>query len=96
MKREPKKKWIKALESGRYKQTQGNLELDGRYCCLGVLCKTMRIDPQTAKSSFEYELLSESFLEKVGLTEEEQSKLAGMNDNGKSFREIAAYIRANL
>ena len=96
MEREPKKKWIKALESGRYKQTQENLELDGRYCCLGVLCKTMRIDPRIVKSSFDFELLSESFLEKVGLTEEEQSKLAGMNDNGKSFREIAAYIRANL
>ena len=96
MKQEPKKKWIKALESGRYKQTQENLELDGRYCCLGVLCKTMRIDPQTAKSSFDYELLSESVLEKVGLTKTEQGTLAGMNDNGKSFREIAAYIRANL
>ena len=96
MKREPKKKWIKALESGRYKQTQGNLELDGRYCCLGVLCKTMRIDPQTAKIGFDYELLSESVLEKVGLTETEQSKLAVMNDKGKSFGEIAAHIRANL
>ena len=96
MKQEPKKKWIKALESGRYKQTQENLELDGRYCCLGVLCKTMRIDPQTAKNSFCHELLSESFLEKVGLREEEQSRLAGMNDKGNSFMEIAAYIRANL
>ena len=96
MKREPKKKWIKALESGRYKQTQTSLEFDGRYCCLGVLCKAMRIDPQTAKSSFDYEMLSKSFLEKVGLTEAEQSKLAGMNDEGKSFMEIAAYIHANL
>ena len=96
MKREPKKKWIKALESGRYKQTRDNIELDGRYCCLGVLCKTMRIDPQTAKSELNYELLSESVLEKVGLTEAEQNKLSRMNDEGKSFREIAAYIRANL
>ena len=94
MKREPKKKWIKALESGRYKQTRENLELDGRCCCLGVLCKTMRIDPQIVKNNFE--LLSESFLEKIGLSEAEQSKLAGMNDEGKSFTEIAAHIRANL
>ena len=96
MERESKKKWIKALESGRYKQTKENLELDGHYCCLGVLCKTMRIDLQTAKSSFDYEMLSESVLEKVGLTEAEQNKLARMNDEGKSFREIAVYIRANL
>ena len=42
------------------------------------------------------DMLSESFLEKIGLSEAEQSKLAGMNDEGKSFMEIAAYIRANL
>ena len=94
VKQEPKKKWIKALESGRYKQTRASLEFDGRYCCLGVLCKTMRIDPQIVKSNFE--LLSESFLEKIGLSEAEQSKLASMNDEGKSFTEIAAHIRANL
>ena len=41
-------------------------------------------------------MLSESFLEKIGLSAAEQSKLAGMNDEGKSFMEIAAYIRANL
>ena len=43
-----KKMWIKALESGKYKQTRGNLasRLDDEkrptersgFCCLGVLC----------------------------------------------------------
>ncbi len=30
--------WIAALRSGDYKQTDGSLCSDGKYCCLGVLC----------------------------------------------------------
>lgn len=30
-------KWIKALRSGKYKQTTGVLRSDQGYCCLGVL-----------------------------------------------------------
>lgn len=30
-------KWLAALRSGKYKQTQNHLEKDGGYCCLGVL-----------------------------------------------------------
>jgi hypothetical protein len=32
-----KKLWIEALRSGEFKQGQGYLERDGRYCALGVL-----------------------------------------------------------
>ena len=39
MKRAAARLWIKALESGKYKQTRGNLrDADGSMCCLGVLC----------------------------------------------------------
>jgi hypothetical protein len=42
MKRSWAFKWVKALESGRYKQTVGALrKMKGKkpaYCCLGVLC----------------------------------------------------------
>ena len=31
-------KWVKALESGRYKQGNGSLLRDGQFCCLGVAC----------------------------------------------------------
>lgn len=37
MPKELKTKWLEALRSGEYKQTQGALECDGSYCCLGVL-----------------------------------------------------------
>lgn len=33
-----KEMWIEALESGEYKQGHGQLEKDGQFCCLGVLC----------------------------------------------------------
>jgi hypothetical protein len=31
-------KWVKALRSDEYKQTQGKLKGEGGFCCLGVLC----------------------------------------------------------
>jgi len=37
-----KKKWLKALRSGDYKQTQGRLKNHERYCCLGVLCDVVK------------------------------------------------------
>lgn len=43
---ELKTKWVKALRSGRYKQTQQQLKsIEGGkpyYCCLGVLCTVSR------------------------------------------------------
>lgn len=32
------KKWVAALRSGEYKQTQGRLQENDCYCCLGVAC----------------------------------------------------------
>lgn len=32
-------KWINALRSGKYKQTQGSLQDAKGYCCLGVACE---------------------------------------------------------
>lgn len=38
MNKEVKKLWVDALNSGNYRQTQGQLcDGNGRYCCLGVL-----------------------------------------------------------
>lgn len=39
-----KKKWVKALRSGEYKQGRTKLRsLDDKFCCLGVLCNL--VDP---------------------------------------------------
>lgn len=33
--------WIRALESGKYKQGRGALHRRGRHCCLGVACEVL-------------------------------------------------------
>ena len=38
MKLEIKQKWVAALRSGEYEQTEGVLRNGNGYCCLGVLC----------------------------------------------------------
>ena len=38
MRRNIAMKWAKALRSGEYKQTEGQLRGDNGFCCLGVLC----------------------------------------------------------
>jgi len=49
MNKEIKKKWIDALLSGDYKQTQEYLRDDEGYCCLGVLCDIFRKDHNEAQ-----------------------------------------------
>jgi hypothetical protein len=44
MKEKYKKKWLKALRSGEYDQTIGQLASDDGYCCLGVLCEVVAQD----------------------------------------------------
>jgi hypothetical protein len=36
---ENQKLWVEALRSGEYKQGFGQLQIQDRYCCLGVLCR---------------------------------------------------------
>lgn len=38
MKKSVKNLWVKALKSGKYKQTTGTLKDNYGFCCLGVLC----------------------------------------------------------
>lgn len=38
MKEDIKNKWVKALESGEYRQGTGYLHKKDNFCCLGVLC----------------------------------------------------------
>lgn len=36
---ERKQEWIAALRSGEFTQGKGSLNLDNKYCCLGVACE---------------------------------------------------------
>lgn len=44
MKAKYKRLWLKALRSGKYKQTRRVLHDEEGYCCLGVLCDVLKKD----------------------------------------------------
>ena len=104
MNREVKKRWVAALRSGEYEQTAGKLRDEVGFCCLGVLydieaddwwenvggpCWLTHKDGMGAR-------LPEWLSDQVGISIDDQSYLAGMNDNGKTFKQIAAYIERYL
>ena len=96
-----KQEWLKALRSGEYKQTTGMLmtaNQHGKYfCCLGVY-QDVRGFESTDKeilSSNEHPY-TRNGSDVLGLSSVIQKRLASMNDNGKSFEEIADYIETNI
>lgn len=91
-----KKEWIKALRSGRFRQTNHYLEFGGCYCCLGVLDRV--IDPKTDYDRSNYSTAScePLFVNKAELSWADCEDLAAMNDAGATFPEIADWIEANL
>jgi hypothetical protein len=88
-----KAKWVKALRSGKYKQARGRLKnpRTGGFCCIGV--GMLLIDKK-------YDLvdgITSNAARRLGLTDDEQSKLVDMNDyDKKTFETIARYIDENL
>jgi hypothetical protein len=102
-----KKRWVKALRSGKYEQGRERLRQTGdarkhAYCCIGVLCNIvdrrgwLDDDEQPHKLANDCEEMSPPNRERAGLSGEEQAALINMNDNGASFVEIADYIEQNL
>lgn len=105
MKPEYKKRWVEALRSGEYKQGKGALERGGNFCCLGVLCHTMREElniPREVGGDGYYiyggssASLTREWRETFDLQTQEVGELIIMNDAGHPFTEIADYIEGNL
>lgn len=109
MKKELKERWITALRSGDYSQSQGCLQDKYGWCCLGVLCNivdgTKWIEPDENVKEHEYDFGNEvvledmpprEWLENHGLPHGLAKELAGMNDDGTQFVEIAEYIKENV
>lgn len=90
-------KWLRALESGRYKRGKGYLHSDGHYCCLGVGCKIYRIGHLECAGESPLKLVRKLAL--IGSMGENKNNefdsLATFNDSGKTFAEIAAIVRAD-
>lgn len=104
-----KEKWIKALRSGKYKQSKHYLYSKGEdgYCCLGVAGIVCGLDKECLRG---YQLLEDGLgIEQIpkmicGSTVKSNEdynpivdKLTNMNDNkNKSFNYIASYIERYL
>lgn len=92
-------KWLEALESGEYKQCKTTLYDGVGYCCLGVAVKAVLNKPL---KEYEQSVLSREDFIALGLFSDNGSPqvpdyrgcMAEMNDNGMSFKEIAAILRA--
>lgn len=100
MNKKVKTKWLKALRSGRYKQTKAQLMNNDGYCCLGVCLITNKLMTKKAIDNhqvFEGAMLPSKIRINIGLTVKTQEKLVNMNDaEGKDFREIADWIEENI
>ena len=101
MNKEWKQKWVEALRSGKYEQGQGTLKSNNKYCCLGVLYDISEepwndggFNSYTKENTSGH--LGRGFSASVGLNFSQQYKLSSMNDNGKTFSEIADYIEKEL
>lgn len=98
MDKELKEKWIAALRGGDYRQGHRFLYKDGAYCCLGVLHELATGEtPPTSWSSKPQVLrfIDEPIEQHLGGSCA-HTALVAMNDNGKSFAEIADWIEKNL
>lgn len=90
MRADVKRKWVKALTSGKFRQITGNLydeDLRG-YCCLGVLRRCMDRKDEAERSGY----LTDEQLTRFGLGRGEQKRLAHLNDKGVPFDMIAGLI----
>lgn len=109
MNKKVKEKWIKALRSGKYKQTRMGVLRTKRnaFCCLGVLCDV--VDPKSwqKKDSNAYDdhyshqghdtWPTNSITGKLGITPDTVITLVKLNDDAHySFNKIADWVEKNL
>lgn len=101
-----KQRFIQALESGFYVQTDTSLKDDRGYCALGVLCDLYSMEtgiPWVAKFIREFPyysidgrstIIPESVRQWSGIEREIEDNLMGMNDSNISFTKIANYLKS--
>ena len=104
-----KKKWLKALRSGEYRQGRDrlitepgrgrNVSDDYEFCCLGVVQNLYCLEKNETflEDKFWHPVLSQDAEEWAGLRYSVQGNLANLNDvNGWSFKRIANWAEKNL
>ena len=109
MNQEIKAKWLNALRSGEYKQTDDQLRDSQGYCCLGVLCDLHSKETNTnwIQDTYLTEEVSLPRAVKIWINFVSANKttvviknvsrtLAEHNDDGRTFLEIADAIESQL
>lgn len=102
-----KAKWVEALRSGKYAQANRRLRDRDAYCCLGVLCDISGLGnwESDAVGNWVFSapdhwsglmFLPGSVKDHIAFPSGEDDVLMNMNDQGKSFAEIADYIEQKL
>jgi hypothetical protein len=97
-----KRKWIKALKSGKYPKGAGYLGDSRGYCCLGVLALEMvpeyanSVDPDRVQVDGSKHYLPDDLTLLYGLSRDEAGRLADINDSVETFEPVIRYIEANL
>lgn len=101
-----RKAWVKALRSGKYKQTKGRLRSvdDGGMCCLGVGCDISKLGKWSGDSYLVGKggagkiVLDFAVQEWLGLSstagDYKGGHLDGLNDSGVPFDKIADIIES--
>ena len=103
MKRTLRDLWVATLRSGNYKQGRGSLRTkDNRCCCLGVLCDIIdpkrwapeAVDDDGQRFTFGQTggYLTFEQCQEFGISTNIMGELAKLNDEGKSFKDIAKAI----
>jgi hypothetical protein len=101
--KEFKDKWVKALRSGRYKQSVGRLyrDSDNTFCCLGVACNVAGVRRTKITGTVIWNFAR--FASKVppvlqsGRADDSISnQLINLNDEGVPFEVIAGVINEYL
>jgi len=99
--------WIKALQSGEYKQTRGTLVKNDKYCCLGVAC-SVAVEMGKKVNYYDFVYLPDSMTKFLGIDEvgrfnttvkyrgKDYKDLAELNDDGIKFKTIARIIEEQL
>lgn len=92
-----KKKWLKALRSGKYKQTRGALrrKSTGGMCCIGVLGHVQGVNANVMDGLCSSTLPNQKYW--AGLVFSDFRQLANLNDSYRwSFKKIADWVEENL
>ena len=110
MNEQVKQKWVSALRSGDYQQTQNYLHTNDGFCCLGVLCdlygKEHNVEWNLADDGNNYEFqdkkasLPSPVVEWAGVEDCNPvisfRSLANLNDTGSTFNQIADIIEQHF